>query len=67
VLRAALGRRVRRDLPTTRRGAAELFLARHLPAVADRVVARTLAGRVRSGAFEGAELADGLVERHARA
>jgi NAD(P)-dependent dehydrogenase (short-subunit alcohol dehydrogenase family) len=67
VLRAALGRRVRRDLPTTRRGAAELFLARHLPAVADRVVARTLAGRVRSGAFEGAEQADGLVERHARA
>jgi NAD(P)-dependent dehydrogenase (short-subunit alcohol dehydrogenase family) len=66
VLRAALGRRVRRDLPTTRRGAVEFFLARHLPAVADRIVARTLAGRVRDGAFEGAELAGGLVERHAQ-
>lgn len=66
VLRAALGHRVRRDLPTTRRGAVEFFLARHLPALTDRIVARTLAGRVRAGAFEGAELAGGLVERHAQ-
>ena len=64
VLRAALGRRVRRDVPTTRRGAVEFFLARHLPRVTDRIIARTLAGRVRSGAFAGAELAAGVVERH---
>jgi NAD(P)-dependent dehydrogenase (short-subunit alcohol dehydrogenase family) len=66
VVRAALGRRVRRDLPTTRRGAVEFFLARHLPAVADRIVNRTLSGRVRSGAFDGAELAQGLVARSRR-
>ncbi|MFJ8978042.1 SDR family NAD(P)-dependent oxidoreductase [Streptomyces sp. NPDC102282] len=64
VLRAALGRRVRRDLPTTRRGAVEFFLARHLPGLTDRIVARTLAGRVRAGAFADAELAAALVVRH---
>lgn len=65
VLRAALDRRVHRDLATTRRGSAELFLARHLPALTDKIVARTLASRVRDGSFEGAELAAGLVARHA--
>ncbi|GIE29438.1 short-chain dehydrogenase [Actinoplanes italicus] len=63
VLRAALRRRPYRDLPTTRRGAVEFFLARHFPALTDRIVARTLAGRVRSGAFEGATLAAGVVAR----
>ncbi|WP_265584768.1 SDR family oxidoreductase [Streptomyces sp. S07_1.15] len=67
VLKAGLGRRVRRDLATTRRGAAEIFLARHLPSLTDRIVARTLAGRVRAGAFEGAEPAAGVVRRHRRA
>jgi NAD(P)-dependent dehydrogenase (short-subunit alcohol dehydrogenase family) len=66
VLRAALSRRVHRDLPTTRRGAVELFLARHLPSVTDRIVSRTLAGRVRAGAFTGAELAGALVARHSQ-
>ncbi|XRQ13646.1 SDR family NAD(P)-dependent oxidoreductase [Actinomadura welshii] len=65
VLRAALSRRPRRDMPTTRRGAVEFFLARHLPALTDRIVARTFASRVRSGAFKGAELAAGAVRRHA--
>ncbi|MFE9094633.1 SDR family NAD(P)-dependent oxidoreductase [Streptomyces sp. NPDC007264] len=64
VLRAVLSRRVRRDLATTRKGAVEFFLARHLPSVTDRIVARTLAARARSGAFEGAELAAGVVRRH---
>ncbi|WP_246635647.1 SDR family NAD(P)-dependent oxidoreductase [Actinoplanes hulinensis] len=64
VLRAALSRRRYRDLPTTGRGAVEFFLARHFPALTDRIVARTLAGRVRSGAFEGAGLAAGVVARH---
>lgn len=64
VLHAALSRRPRRDLPTTRRGAVEFFLARHLPALTDRIVARTFADRVRSGAFAEAELAARAVARH---
>ncbi|WP_243717468.1 hypothetical protein [Actinomadura sp. KC345] len=64
-LHAALSRRPRRDVTTTRRGGVEFFLARHLPALTDRIVARTFAGRVREGAFEGAELAAGAVRRHA--
>lgn len=64
VMRAALSTRPRRDLPTTRRGAVELFLARHLPAVTDRIVSRTFAGRIRQGAFAGADLAARAVARH---
>ena len=64
VVRAAVGSRVRRDMATTRRGAAELFLARHFPRTTDRIIARTLAKRVEAGAFEGAELAAGVVARH---
>lgn len=64
VLEAALSNRVRRDLPTSRRGAVEFFLARHLPSVADRIVTRTFASRVRSGAFGDAELAAPAVRRH---
>lgn len=64
VMRAVLGGRVRRDVTTTRRGAVEFFLARHAPAVTDRIVARTLARRTRSGAFAGAPLAAGVVSRH---
>lgn len=64
VLEAALGRRARRDMATTRRGAVEFFLARHLPALTDRIVARTFADRIRSGAFAGAELASPAVARH---
>lgn len=67
VLRAGLARRARRDLPTSRRGAVELFLARHLPALTDRIVARTFSDRIRSGAFGTAELAAPAVERHAEA
>jgi NAD(P)-dependent dehydrogenase (short-subunit alcohol dehydrogenase family) len=64
VLRAATAPRAPRDVATTRRGAVELWLARHLPSVTDRIVSRTLAGRVASGAFEGADLASGVVARH---
>ena len=64
VLHAALSVRPRRDLPTTRRGAAEFFLARHLPTVADRIVARTFAERLRAGAFDGAALAARAIARH---
>jgi NAD(P)-dependent dehydrogenase (short-subunit alcohol dehydrogenase family) len=65
VIRAALGRRVYRDLTTTRRGALELFVARHFPRTSDLIISRTLARRVEAGAFEGADLAAGLVARHA--
>lgn len=64
VVGAALDKRVRRDIATTRRGAAELFLARHMPNLSDRIISRTLARRVRDGAFDDAELAAGLVARH---
>ncbi|WP_151772507.1 SDR family NAD(P)-dependent oxidoreductase [Streptomyces abyssomicinicus] len=64
ILRAATAARAPRDVATTRRGAVELWLARHLPSVTDRIVARTLAGRVGAGAFEGAEPASGVVARH---
>ncbi|MGP4023304.1 hypothetical protein [Actinomadura sp. 3N407] len=65
VLHAAPARRPRRGVTTTRRGAVELFQVRHLPALTDRTVARTFAGRVRSGAFRGAETAAGVVRRRA--
>ncbi len=64
VLDAALSRRARRDVATTRRGALELRLARHLPTLTDRLITRTLAARVRDGAFDDARLADGVVRRH---
>ncbi|MFD7073358.1 SDR family NAD(P)-dependent oxidoreductase [Nocardioides sp. NPDC059952] len=64
IVRAAMSTRVRRDVTTTRRGALEFFIARHLPAVSDRIVRRTLAERARAGAFEGADLAVGVVRRH---
>ena len=63
VVRAALSRRVHRDLTTTPRGAVEFFLARHLPSVTDRIISRTLAQRAGSGAFKGVELAAGVVRR----
>ncbi|MFR9752047.1 SDR family NAD(P)-dependent oxidoreductase [Nocardia sp. 004] len=62
VVRAALGP-VRRDMTTTRRGAIEFFLSRHLPWLTDRIIARTFARRVRSGDFNGIELAAGVVRR----
>ena len=65
VLRAALDHRAHRDMATTRRGGVELFLARHMPRLSDRIIARTLAGKIKDGAFEGADLASGLVARHA--
>ncbi|MEV6205110.1 SDR family NAD(P)-dependent oxidoreductase [Streptomyces sp. NPDC051771] len=62
--RTVLAVRARRDVTTTRKGAVEFFLARHLPSLTDRIVARTLAARAAGGAFAGAALAAGVVERH---
>lgn len=66
VLRGALSRRVHRDLPTTSRGAVELTLSRHLPGLTDRIVTRTFADRLGSGALDGAELAAGPLQRAGR-
>lgn len=67
IVTAALAVRPRRDVTTTTKGAVEFFLARHLPRLTDRVVQRTLAARVQAGAFAGADLASGVVARHAGA
>ena len=56
----------RRDAAVSRAGRAQLFAARHLPRLVDRVVARQVAKRIGSGAFDEAELAAGLRERHGR-
>lgn len=61
---SCLRTRARRDVSTTRRGAVEFWLARHLPSLTDRIVLRTLAQRTRAGSFDGASLAAGVVERH---
>ncbi|MEO8907235.1 MAG: SDR family NAD(P)-dependent oxidoreductase [Microbacteriaceae bacterium] len=63
VVHAALVKRPRRDVSTTHRGALEFFLARHLPWLTDAIVGRALAKRARSGAFDGAVLAAGVVRR----
>lgn len=64
--RAALAVRAPRDVTTSRRGAIEFALARHLPALVDRMVVRTVAKRAESGDFDGAPLARGIVARHGR-
>ncbi len=62
VLRAASGRY--RDVPTSRRGRVEFFLGRHLPRLSDRMVTKTVAKRIASGAFDRAPLARAMIERH---
>lgn len=61
VLRAATGHH--RDLPTSPRGRLDFFLGRHLPRLTDRLVSRTVAQRIASGAFDQAELARAMVTR----
>ncbi|MEZ5116307.1 MAG: SDR family NAD(P)-dependent oxidoreductase [Candidatus Nanopelagicales bacterium] len=64
IVTACAARRPRRDMPTSPRGRVEFFLGRHLPALTDRIVLKTLAGRVAAGAFDHAPIADGLVQRY---
>ena len=64
VVRACSAARVRRDVATTRAGAAQLFFARHLPGLVDRVIARRVREQAAAGAFDRAELAAGLRERN---
>jgi NAD(P)-dependent dehydrogenase (short-subunit alcohol dehydrogenase family) len=64
VLAAALARTAPRDVATSRRGTVEFLLARHAPALVDAVVRHTVDARLRSGDFDGAALAAGMVTRH---
>jgi NAD(P)-dependent dehydrogenase (short-subunit alcohol dehydrogenase family) len=66
VLAAALAQTAPRDVATSRRGTVEFLLARHVPALVDALVLRTVAGRLDSGAFDGAPLAAGMVRRRGR-
>jgi NAD(P)-dependent dehydrogenase (short-subunit alcohol dehydrogenase family) len=63
---ACEGNSRRRDVAVTRAGAVQLAVARHLPGVVDRVVARTLAKRVAAGELDDAPIAAGLRNRHGR-
>lgn len=64
VIRACTATKPRRDLATCRRVAREIFLARHFPALADRIVLRRVGERIRAGAFDHAPIAAGMVNRH---
>ena len=55
-----------RDIAVTRGGALQLAAARHLPALVDRVVARTLRRRIAAGELDAAPIAAGLRRRHGR-
>jgi NAD(P)-dependent dehydrogenase (short-subunit alcohol dehydrogenase family) len=63
---ACEGGRPGRDVAVTRGGALQMAVARHLPRLVDRVVARTLAKRIAAGELDDAEIADGLRLRHGR-
>ncbi|WDZ86453.1 SDR family NAD(P)-dependent oxidoreductase [Micromonospora cathayae] len=64
ILYAATAPRAPRDVATTGRGRVELALARHAPALADRIVRRTVRARLAAGDLDGAPLAAGMVRRH---
>jgi NAD(P)-dependent dehydrogenase (short-subunit alcohol dehydrogenase family) len=67
IVSAALARTAPRDVATSSRGILEFLIARHAPALLDRLVQRTVAERLESGAFDDAELARGMVRRRADA
>jgi len=67
VVRAAAAPRAPRDVASTRAGAAAFWLARHAPGLVDHAVAMRIRHLVRTRAFEGAEIAAGLHERHGTA
>jgi NAD(P)-dependent dehydrogenase (short-subunit alcohol dehydrogenase family) len=56
-----------RDVAVTRGGALQLAVARHLPGLVDRVVARTLRKRVAAGELDDAPIAEGVRRRQGRA
>ncbi|MFI6513047.1 SDR family NAD(P)-dependent oxidoreductase [Streptosporangium sp. NPDC050855] len=64
VVGALTARRAPRDVATTARGRVEMMVGRHAPALADRLVRRTVAARIAAGDLSGAPLAAGMVRRH---
>ena len=67
IVRACEGKNPGRDVAVTRGGALQMAVARHLPRVVDRVVARTVAKRIGAGELDDADIATGLRSRHRRA
>jgi hypothetical protein len=63
IVGACEAERPRRDVATTRTGAVQLAVARHLPALVDRVVARTLRRRVAAGDLDHSPMAESLRSR----
>ena len=55
-----------RDVAVTRGGGLQMAVARHMPRLVDRVVARTLAKRIARGDLDAADVAAGLRLRHGR-
>jgi NAD(P)-dependent dehydrogenase (short-subunit alcohol dehydrogenase family) len=66
IVNACEGRNPGRDVAVTRGGALQMGVARHLPRLVDRVVARTLAKRIAAGDLDDADIAAGLRTRHRR-
>ena len=66
IVRACESPRPPRETAVTRGGRAQLAVARHMPWLADRVVARLLARRIAAGDLDSSPLADGLRARHGR-
>ncbi len=66
IVRACDGRSPGRDVAVTRGGGFQMAVARHLPRLVDRVVARMLAKRIAAGDLDGADVAAGLRLRHGR-
>ena len=66
IVRACESERPPRDTAVTRGGKVQLAVARHLPGLVDRVVARVLSRRVAAGELDSAEIAASLRARHGR-
>ena len=66
IVQACEGKNPGRDVAVTRGGGVQMAVARHLPRLVDRVVARTLAKRIAAGDLDGADVASGLRLRHGR-
>ena len=64
IVKACESPRPGRDVAVTRGGALQMAVARHMPRLVDRIVARTLAKRIAAGELDGAEIAAGLRTRH---
>jgi len=62
VVQACTGK-PRRDLATTRRGALEIGLARHFPALVDRIILNRMQRLERRKGYDHAPLASGMRER----